>query len=90
MLAIGLLRRHVSVQIYEAAAAFGETGLGLTVGPAAHRDHPDRCGAEGTYYGSRTPDALRPGFSPSATNVIDAASSMPPVTLRESSGSVIW
>lgn len=37
MLAIGLLRRHVSVQIYEAAAAFGETGLGLTVGPAAHR-----------------------------------------------------
>lgn len=39
-LAIGLLRRNVSVQIYEAAAAFGEIGLGLSIGPAAHRAMP--------------------------------------------------
>lgn len=39
-LAIGLLRRHVPVQIYEAAGAFGEIGLGLTIGPAAHRAMP--------------------------------------------------
>jgi salicylate hydroxylase len=39
-LAIGLLRRGVSVQIYEAAAAFGEIGLGLSIGPAAHRAMP--------------------------------------------------
>lgn len=36
-LAIGLLRRNVPVQIYEAASAFGEIGLGLSIGPAAHR-----------------------------------------------------
>lgn len=39
-LAIGLLRRHVRVQIYEAAPAFGEIGLGLSIGPAAHRAMP--------------------------------------------------
>lgn len=39
-LAIGLLRRNVKVQIFEAAAAFGETGLGLSIGPAAHRAMP--------------------------------------------------
>ena len=40
MLAIGLLRRHVSAQIYEATAAFGDIGLGLSIGPAAHRAMP--------------------------------------------------
>lgn len=40
ILAIGLIRRNVPVQIYEAAAAFGETGLGLSIGPAAHRAMP--------------------------------------------------
>lgn len=39
-LAIGLLRRNVKVQIYEAAAAFGDIGLGLSIGPAAHRAMP--------------------------------------------------
>ena len=39
-LAIGLLRRNVSVEIYEAAAAFEEVGLGLSIGPAAHRAMP--------------------------------------------------
>lgn len=39
-LAIGLLRRNVPVRIYEAAAAFGEVGLGLSIGPAAHRAMP--------------------------------------------------
>ena len=39
-LAIGLLRRHVSVQLYEAAATFEEIGLGLSIGPAAHRAMP--------------------------------------------------
>ena len=39
-LAIGLLRRNVKVRIFEAAAAFGETGLGLSIGPAAHRAMP--------------------------------------------------
>lgn len=39
-LALGLLRRNVSVKIYEAAAAFGEIGLGLSIGPAAHRAMP--------------------------------------------------
>jgi salicylate hydroxylase len=39
-LAIGLLRRNVSVQIYEAAAAFKEIGLGLSMGPASHRAMP--------------------------------------------------
>jgi salicylate hydroxylase len=39
-LAIGLLRRNVRVQIYEAASAFGEIGLGLSIGPAAHRAMP--------------------------------------------------
>ena len=39
-LAIGLLRCHVKVQIYEAAASFEEVGLGLSIGPAAHRAMP--------------------------------------------------
>ncbi|EAW12331.1 putative salicylate hydroxylase [Aspergillus clavatus NRRL 1] len=39
-LAAGLLRRNVPVQIYEAAAEFKEVGLGLTIGPAAHRAMP--------------------------------------------------
>ncbi|KAF7712966.1 Salicylate hydroxylase [Penicillium ucsense] len=39
-LAVGLLRRHVPVQIYEAANAFTEIGLGLSIGPAAHRAMP--------------------------------------------------
>lgn len=39
-LAAGLLRRGVSVQIYEAASEFKEVGLGLTIGPAAHRTMP--------------------------------------------------
>ena len=40
ILAIGLLRRNVRVQIYEAAAEFKEIGLGLSIGPAAHRAMP--------------------------------------------------
>ncbi|PYH28248.1 putative salicylate hydroxylase [Aspergillus neoniger CBS 115656] len=40
VLAVGLLRRQVPVQIYEAAAAFAEIGLGLSIGPAAHRAMP--------------------------------------------------
>lgn len=39
-LAIGLIRRNVSVQIYEAASAFKEVGLGLSIGPGAHRAMP--------------------------------------------------
>ncbi|OJJ29747.1 hypothetical protein ASPWEDRAFT_188187 [Aspergillus wentii DTO 134E9] len=39
-LAAGLLQRNVSVQIYEAASEFKEVGLGLTIGPAAHRAMP--------------------------------------------------
>lgn len=39
-LAAGLLRRNVRVQIYEAAPAFAEIGLGLSIGPAAHRAMP--------------------------------------------------
>ena len=39
-LATGLLRRNVSVQIYEAASSFEEVGLGLSIGPAAHRAMP--------------------------------------------------
>ncbi|KAJ6115945.1 hypothetical protein N7523_006362 [Penicillium sp. IBT 18751x] len=39
-LATGLLRRNVSVQIYEAASSFSEIGLGLSIGPAAHRCMP--------------------------------------------------
>lgn len=39
-LAIGLLRYNVPVQIYEAAAAFKEIGLGLSIGPEAHRAMP--------------------------------------------------
>lgn len=39
-LAIGLLRRNVPVEIYEAAASFGDIGLGLSIGPAAHRALP--------------------------------------------------
>jgi salicylate hydroxylase len=40
VLAVGLLRRKVPVQIYEAAPAFAEIGLGLSIGPAAHRAMP--------------------------------------------------
>lgn len=36
-LAIGLLRRGLEVRIYEASDDFRETGLGLNIGPAAHR-----------------------------------------------------
>ena len=36
-LAVGLLRRGVPVQVYEAAPKFEEVGLGLSIGPAAHR-----------------------------------------------------
>ncbi|KAL3456718.1 hypothetical protein BJX64DRAFT_36883 [Aspergillus heterothallicus] len=39
-LAAGLLRRNIPVTIYEAASAFREIGLGLTIGPAAHRAMP--------------------------------------------------
>lgn len=39
-LAVGLLRRNVPVQIYEAASSFTEIGLGLSIGPAAHRAMP--------------------------------------------------
>ncbi|KAH8696031.1 putative salicylate hydroxylase [Talaromyces proteolyticus] len=39
-LAIGLLRRNVNVKVYEAAAQFGDIGLGLSIGPAAHRTMP--------------------------------------------------
>ena len=39
-LAVGLLRRNIPVQIYEAAQEFKEVGLGLTIGPAAHRTMP--------------------------------------------------
>lgn len=39
-LAVGLLRRNVPVQIFEAASAFTEIGLGLSIGPAAHRAMP--------------------------------------------------
>lgn len=39
-LAAGLLRRNVPIHIYEAAAAFTEIGLGLSIGPAAHRAMP--------------------------------------------------
>lgn len=36
-LAIGLIQRGISVQIYEAAQEFTEIGLGLSLGPAAYR-----------------------------------------------------
>ncbi|KAJ5644559.1 hypothetical protein N7507_010570 [Penicillium longicatenatum] len=39
-LAAALLRRHIPVQIYEAASCFQEIGLGLSIGPAAHRALP--------------------------------------------------
>lgn len=39
-LAAGLIRRKVPVQIFEAAQAFSEIGLGLSIGPAAHRAMP--------------------------------------------------
>lgn len=39
-LAAGLLRRGIPVVIYEAAHAFKEIGLGLSIGPAAHRAMP--------------------------------------------------
>lgn len=39
-LAAGLLRRSVPVRIYESAPAFKEIGLGLAIGPAAHRAMP--------------------------------------------------
>jgi len=40
ILAVGLLRRNVPVQTYEAASSFTEIGLGLSIGPAAHRAMP--------------------------------------------------
>lgn len=40
VLAAGLLRRNVPVRIYEAAGEFAEIGLGLSIGPAAHRAMP--------------------------------------------------
>lgn len=40
ILAAGLLRRNVRVQIFEAASEFREIGLGLSIGPAAHRAMP--------------------------------------------------
>lgn len=40
MLAAGLLRRGIPVEIYEAAPAFTEIGLGLSLGPAAYRSLP--------------------------------------------------
>ncbi|KAK3185529.1 hypothetical protein K4F52_005627 [Lecanicillium sp. MT-2017a] len=40
MLAVGLLRRRIAVEIFEAASAFGEVGLGLNIGPAAIRAIP--------------------------------------------------
>jgi salicylate hydroxylase len=40
VLAAGLLRRNVPVRIYEAASEFAEIGLGLSIGPAAHRAMP--------------------------------------------------
>lgn len=39
-LATGLLRRNIPVRIYEAASSFSEIGLGLSIGPAAHRCMP--------------------------------------------------
>lgn len=36
-LAIGLIQRNVPVQIYESASLIRDTGLGLSIGPAAHR-----------------------------------------------------
>lgn len=39
-LAAGLLRRNIPVEIYEAASEFKEIGLGLSIGPAAHRAMP--------------------------------------------------
>ena len=40
VLAAGLLRRSIPVLIYEATSSFGEIGLGLSIGPAAHRCMP--------------------------------------------------
>ncbi|KAJ6027545.1 hypothetical protein N7499_001001 [Penicillium canescens] len=40
VLATGLLRRGIPIKIYEAAPSFGEIGLGLSLGPAAHRAMP--------------------------------------------------
>ena len=40
VLATGLLRRGIPIEIYEAAPCFGEIGLGLSLGPAAHRAMP--------------------------------------------------
>lgn len=39
-LAIGLLKRDIPFEIYEAAHAFTEIGLGLSLGPAAYRALP--------------------------------------------------
>lgn len=39
-LAAGLLHRNVRVHIYEAVPTFAEIGLGLSIGPAAHRAMP--------------------------------------------------
>lgn len=39
-LAAGLIYRNVPVQIYEATSCFSEIGLGISIGPAAHRAMP--------------------------------------------------
>ncbi|CAG8936485.1 unnamed protein product [Penicillium salamii] len=39
-LAVGLLNRGIPIQLYEAASAFTEIGLGLSLGPAAYRALP--------------------------------------------------
>ncbi|KAJ5754012.1 uncharacterized protein N7511_008165 [Penicillium nucicola] len=39
-LATGLLRRGIPIMMYEAAPSFSEIGLGLSLGPAAHRAMP--------------------------------------------------
>lgn len=40
ILAAGLVRRQIPVRVYEAAPAYAEIGLGLSIGPAAHRAMP--------------------------------------------------
>jgi salicylate hydroxylase len=40
VLATGLLRRGIPIKVYEAAPSFSEIGLGLSLGPAAHRAMP--------------------------------------------------
>ncbi|KAJ5864992.1 uncharacterized protein N7529_006908 [Penicillium soppii] len=62
-LAIGLLRRRIPVQIYEAAPAFTEIGLGLSLGPAAYRAMPRLDPRIASIYDSLvTTHADSPGF----------------------------